>query len=918
MVSSDAQKFYDGFALPQPNQTEADIQFAIAAFITAVPLGLNSDQVKAEKPTGDGTRRRIDIAYGRLVIEVKKALDNSKVLADGEKQLGDYLRTLLDQTGVEFAGILTDGREWYLYALDGESQVRVDAFVVDGSEQNPERLRLWLETILLTGQKLPVDPTIIAERLGTESPRFRLDRKRLEVLFNRYADHPTVVMKRELWARLLRTAFGTSFSNDESLFVDHTLLVLEAEIIAHLTVGIDLSTVTVQDVVRGEQFHTSGTANVVEADFFDWPAEVADGGEFVASLIRELSQFDWSNLKHDVLKLLYEAVIDSSVRKKLGEYYTPDWLAVSIVDAAVTDPLTQRVMDPACGSGTFLFHSVQKFLVAADEAGMSNSDALDLLQSRVLGMDIHPVSVVLARVTYLLAIGTERLAGDRNALAVPVYLGDSVQWARGAGAVDENTIRIDVDAEDLATVETEAYEALWTAGQRLAFPFSSLMDPTKFDTLVGELAELAQTYHDENDKLPSIAASLDRLGITDTAERTTLRDTFEVMCRLNAAGRDHIWGYYVRNQIRPLWLSLPQNRVDVLVGNPPWVAYRFLSKAMQSQFKLMSEARNLWHGGKLATQQDLVGLFIARSVEQFLVEDGTFAYVAPFAVLSRMQYEGFRKGTWAKGAVNLGSTDSVEVHAAFDIPWDLSGIKPPPFPVPSAVIFGHRRAESVILPAETIKLAGSGAKVTSSAGSIVALSADDVDLSPYAARPVQGATMVPRMMWFVVRKPAPGIGLPSGAALVTSLRTPQEKKPYKDLGAVEGTVEKSVLFPTLVGTSVAPFRVVWSWLAALPIDSDGLLSASEIQKRPLYAKRLATLNALWDGNKNDSNNLSLVERLDYQRRIRKQLPAAHFRVVYTKSGNRLAAAVLTDESAVIDHTLYCGWHARPRLRRTTS
>lgn len=56
-----------------------------------------------------------------------------------------------------------------------------------------------------------------------------------------------------------------------------------------------------------------------------------------------------------MLKVLYESVIDAGVRHQLGEYYTPDWLAHQVVEATVTSPLTDRVLDPACGSGTFIF-----------------------------------------------------------------------------------------------------------------------------------------------------------------------------------------------------------------------------------------------------------------------------------------------------------------------------------------------------------------------------------------------------------------------------------------------------------------------------------------------------------------------------------------------------------------------------------
>ena len=65
------------------------------------------------------------------------------------------------------------------------------------------------------------------------------------------------------------------------------------------------------------------------------------------------------------MKTLYESVISADTRRRLGESYTPDWRAEAIVDAAVPNPLEQRVLDPACGSGTFLFHAVRRYLTAA-------------------------------------------------------------------------------------------------------------------------------------------------------------------------------------------------------------------------------------------------------------------------------------------------------------------------------------------------------------------------------------------------------------------------------------------------------------------------------------------------------------------------------------------------------------------------
>ena len=180
----------------------------------------------------------------------------------------------------------------------------------------------------------------------------------------------------------------------------------------------------VTETCTSPEFANAQIYGVVQADFFDWLLDVDGGEEIIANIARRIAQFDWSITEHDVLKLLYESVIDADDRRSLGEYYTPDWLAQVIVDSNVSDPLNQRVADVAAGSGTFLYHAVRRYLSAAEEAGLSVGAAISGVTTHVTGMDVHPVAVTIARVTYLLAIGTERLkSADRGPVVVPVYLG---------------------------------------------------------------------------------------------------------------------------------------------------------------------------------------------------------------------------------------------------------------------------------------------------------------------------------------------------------------------------------------------------------------------------------------------------------------------------------------------------------------
>src|SRR5262249_9020002 len=64
---------------------------------------------------------------------------------------------------------------------------------------------------------------------------------------------------------------------------------------------------------------------------------------------------------------------------------------------------------------------------------------------QVRGLDVHPVAVTLARVTWLLAMGALLRAGPPR-LTVPVFLGDAMQWNLRR-FVDRTDVAIDIPGE---------------------------------------------------------------------------------------------------------------------------------------------------------------------------------------------------------------------------------------------------------------------------------------------------------------------------------------------------------------------------------------------------------------------------------------------------------------------------------------
>jgi len=910
-------------------RSEATLQSDIRALLLSKELGLKdsqlSDPIPLESPLGDGTRRRIDIEAGGTVIEVKRDLTSGTVEHDAVEQLAGYVQHKVDVTGNRFVGVLTDGSIWRAYALDpSAAALSAVSEITAKSGADAEALLVWLEAVMATREEIVPLPEEIERRLGVESPAYKIDHANLRALLEHGKHNLEISLKKQLWSRLLKTALGDKFEDRDDLFVDHTLLVLEANIIGHAVVGLDLTRTQTDPrlLVDGAQFLGAQIYNVVEDDLFGWVLDVEGGEQFLRNLIRQVSRFAWQDVKHDVLKVLYESVISAPTRKSLGEYFTPDWLAERVIAASIPDPLNQRVLDPACGSGTFVFHAVRHLLAHAQKSGMSNSDALDLVQRQVFGMDIHPVSVVLARVTYLLAIGRERLLGERQEITVPVYLGDSMQWDYGADSIVRNSMNVPIDAADMTSGASSTQGTLFPSGRELEFPLTLLDDPAIFDRFVDDLARKAQQHTDPKAKPPPIEGVLDGYGVLDPDDRATIKETFRLLCELNAEGRNHIWGFFVRNQVRPRWWSLPKARVDVLVGNPPWVAYRYMTASMQRQFKAFCQARNLWTGGAVATTQDLVGLFISRTVEQFLRSGGSFAFVVPRAVLSRKQYDGFRSGRW--NTVNpLDEADQSNTRVRFDDAWDLLGIDCAPdlFPVPAAVVLGeragesHRLPESVTkivgkLPARNIDLAAAAPFLEETKGTVRALSVDDESASPYSKLAFQGAILSPRVLVYARETEASPLGGSSRRVNITSV--PSTHEPWSLVAPLQASVERAFLFNVHLRSTIVPFGLQPPATAILPISKDKILTERQIDQQPGLADWWSKAKAVWEKHRTANNaELDFVDNLDWLGKLSGQLGKGSNRVVYTASGTTLMAARLTDGSDIVDNSLY--WIAVPTV-----
>lgn len=870
-------------------RSEATIQSDVRMLLLDPELGLADDDLEVQLEAQVGGGRRIDVEVGCTVIEVKKSLASPAVVSAAVTQLAGYVESRTAELGQRYVGILTDGHLWIAFhEVDGDLREATRLTAAIGAPGASGLLR-WLEGVLATKRAIPPNPQEIAARLGASSSSHALDQSTLAALYGDGGDLPTVALKRDLWANLLRSALGTQFTNSDELFLEHTLLVNSAEIIAHLVLGLDVEQLSPATLLSGDQFTIAGLHGVVDRDFFDWVLEVPGGDGFISALARRLARFDWSKVEHDVLKVLYEEVISAETRKALGEYYTPDWLASRVVSQVVTDPLNQRVLDPACGSGTFVFYAVKRYLAAAEESGMSLTDAMALVSSRIMGIDLHPVAVALARVTYLLALGRDRLnAPERGSLSVPIYLGDSLGWDQREDLLSANQL----------VIPTEVGDQILSG--ELRFADHLLTNSATFDSLVQSLVdESRRAVGKATNKLSE--GTVRRLAIAEL-DLPELNANFVRLKQLHEARRNHIWSYYIRNVARPAWLARDENRVDVLVGNPPWLSYRHMTDAMQKRFKSLAQDRHFWHNETTATHQDLAGLFVARAVERYLKSGGSLAFVVPNSVIDRDYWSGFRQGRFDGANVRFGPS------------WDLRRIRPHLFPRGSAVIFATRDPKGARMPTDALIWTGraphrhasidTASLLQQHMGQLSIGSVDD-ERSPYAPRFGNGANLFPRFMFRVEPTPMSALGVPAGRASVKSKRSVSEKPPWKGLPDLTGMVETEFLWPTILGEQVVPFRMLNPEQFVIPLTQKGqVLSGNHprIDGYPGLATWIRHAEDIWVSHA--SAKMTLAEQIDYRGKLTQQVPAPPIRVVYAASGMHIAAALVTDPRIIVEHAVY--------------
>nr|MBA2740642.1 N-6 DNA methylase [Actinomycetota bacterium] len=419
---------------------------------------------------------RADAVFNRMIIEWEppasmSARRDHRANRHAVEQLRGYVDGLAERERRELAvlaGVACDGH-FMIFA-----RYRAGRWITDEPVPvDPLTCELLLDTLIAAQTGRALIATNLLRELGPDTQLARqLSRALLDQLRTELGQNPDALpaqMYRQ-WETLFAVATGVVGEGEQlnsnartalarvfglrsaelepaqGLFALQTYFSIATKLIALLAlslwvdgVELDLDEMAVsgdaelledmQELQRGTPFREAGLANVVEPDVFgwylDWTDQVRDG---VRLVVARLKDYDPTTLQvspedtRDLLKDLYQGLLPRPVRHALGQYFTPDWLAELALDRAEYDgDPAVRLIDPACGTGTFLVLSIARLKERLRSDGVPEDEALSTVLRNVAGFDIDPLAVVAARTNYILALGSLLRAAPEGLVDVPVY-----------------------------------------------------------------------------------------------------------------------------------------------------------------------------------------------------------------------------------------------------------------------------------------------------------------------------------------------------------------------------------------------------------------------------------------------------------------------------------------------------------------
>jgi hypothetical protein len=404
-----------------------------------------------------------------------------------------------------------------------------------------------------------------------------------------------------------------------------------------------------KDLEDGGLFSRQGINNFLEGDFFAWYLSEWDKAmaQELRGLAKALGSFDprtpylAPEQSRDLLKKLYQYLVPKKLRHDLGEFYTPDWLAEHLLNQLEYDgDLDKRLLDPACGSGTFLVLAIKRMKQWAEDHDppIAPEVAVRKILDNLCGFDLNPIAVIAARTNFLLSLG--ELVRRVRPIEIPIYMCDSV-----------------LTPSEYAELFRKGYRIPTAAGE-FEIP-GEIVSSNQLEKLAGALEQSARRDYSPKEFL---SRAKRELVISHPSTFEGLQALYEAIHHLEKQNRNGIWARWLKNAFAPVF----KGKFDFIAGNPPWINweslandYREASGPLWVKHGLVAKA-----GGKQfelgKVKQDFATLFVYSAMESYLEPGGKLGFLITQTTFKTKSAERFRR-------FRLGSGVPLRVVVAEDL-----------------------------------------------------------------------------------------------------------------------------------------------------------------------------------------------------------------------------------------------------------
>ena len=388
-------------------------------------------------------------------------------------------------------------------------------------------------------------------------------------------------------------------------------------------------------------YGTNLVDNFFEAHFMEWFTYTCSGfeEEIVNDTLQIIDKFDLSTfvLKpenvQDILQEVYMELIPSEMRDLMGEYFSPDWIVEHVLDmAGYNGNMDKTLIDPCAGSGPFLTQSIKRIILKKN--GVLTKEDIIKITNNIVGFDINPISVVSAKANYILIMFSAFFDNcDEefgNPVSIPVFIADSILSPVVYTEENGDTLKLTTSVGELELPKFESFKKGNEFLKQLSY---FIHEKPKYEVFKNLM--LGKNLIKEED-LPIVKNLFDRLYV------------------LHRSGKDSFWPIILKNSFAPTMIG---NKFDYVVGNPPWIAWKSMSKSYREGTLAIWQSYGIFEKNaydKKTTHDDFGMAVTYVSLDQYLKNNGIMVFLLPASFLkSTKGGEGFRKFEIIRNGQNI-------------------------------------------------------------------------------------------------------------------------------------------------------------------------------------------------------------------------------------------------------------------------